>query len=438
MDQEESPSPRDPSSSSPEESAENPSDAEESADTEEQADTGPTDLLGDQPWLRPEGSDPGTDSAADEEDTSGAPAQQPWLRPGRDESDATTPPHPTPQRLLTGLQGLLEPVDLDEPLSPTASPTLPQIDLSDAHRRRLRSVLSSEVPLADMPPALGPAGEGLVRRSWIYWLLALLLGLGVLGSSEPPLAEPHIWPGVLEAYQVIAALPRTPIVLVDWAYDPATAGELDLVARPVIEHLLERQAQLLVVSQLAGGPATARRLIAQSAGALQRSGQPQDLDLLLTEGGYLPGGASTLPLLGQSPAVGLPVDLSGRRAQTLAPLRSLEQRAPDLSLVVAARSDDVARWLEQVQPLNRAPVIAVTSAVADPPLRPYWDSGQLAGLVSGFDGGFSYRKLLTRPLSRSVSQRSWRQISGQNWGFIAVMAVVILGNLAALAERNEP
>jgi hypothetical protein len=121
---------------------------------------------------------------------------------------------------------------------------------------------------------------------------------------------------------------------------------------------------------------------------------------------FLPGGATVLPLLGA-------------------------QRA-DLAVVVDAQAEDVQHWLEQVAPLNRAPVLAVVSAGADPPLRPYLDSGQLVGLVSGYDGAYHYTELLGESPAPDTVRALRTQVAGQNYGALALLAIIVLGNLAAL------
>jgi hypothetical protein len=109
---------------------------------------------------------------------------------------------------------------------------------------------------------------------------------------------------------------------------------------------------------------------------------------------------------------------------------------PGLVIVAAATTDDAQAWLEQVQPLMRTPVIAVTAAGADPMLRPYADSGQLSGLVSGFDGAYGYRQLLDPFVAPENNQALLQQIILQNWGHFALLAVIVLGNLAALINRE--
>ncbi len=374
--------------------------------------------------------------------------------PAADEDNAVQSPRqaasPSPpavqlERLLTDIQGAIEPTDPLEFVASSgdASDLAQGLEVSEEDRRQLRELLSSELPLAAnavLGRASGEsetasAGRGL-RRRWFEWFLLLGLAIALLLGASSSEAKPHLWPGVLQAHRQIEALPLNSLVLVNWAYDPATAGEMDLVAQPVIEHLLRKQAQLIVVSQLPGGPATARRLIAKAGESVQWPARPQVTTIDIVEGGFFPGGAASLPLLGVAPAESLPIDPGWVNPKGHSIVSGLADAGPDLNLLIAARAEDVRRWLEQVQPLNNGAVIAVTSAVVDPALRPYWHSGQLAGLVSGWDGGSAYQSQSVRPQSIPEQARSWRQISGQNWGFALLLVVIVLGNLTGLAAPN--
>ncbi|MDE0198713.1 MAG: zinc ribbon domain-containing protein [Caldilineaceae bacterium] len=360
--------------------------------------------------------------------------------------------------LLREIGGLLEPVD---PLSyitstsgaddPTRDrPAGPSVELSadEEERRHLRRLFSEELPAAvgalpDMTATVGEplqSGKGLQRRYWLELILLLGMAGALLWGAQVPRggAGPHALPGLDKAHRQIDSLQPNSLVLVNWAYDPATAGEMDHVAQPLIEHLLRRQAKLIVFSQLPGGPATARRVIARAEASLQRPSRTQITANLVIEGGFLPGGGASLPLLGAAPARALPVDPSWVDLRERFSIAELGDSGPALTLVIAARAEDVRRWLEQVQPLNGGTVVAATSAVVDPSVRPYLHSGQLAGLVSGWDGGRAYVRRLERARGVEEQARSLRQVSGLNWGVGILIVAVLLGNLAGLTERRRP
>ena len=420
-----------------------------------------TNLARRQPPPAPAGesADEPDDLAGDQEATPPQPSQT------SEEEDATQEtgkekPEPDagqPAPLLGDLGGLLEPAD---PLSfitsgsgapdPTRDPSTAlsgELTTDEEERRQLRQLFAEDLPL---PVGARPAmtseaaetdgsGNGQRRQLWLEMILLLgMVGALLWGGQSPPGgAGPHALPGLEQVHRQIDTLPPNSLVLVNWAYDPATAGEMDLVAQPLIEHLLQRQAKLIVFSQLPGGPATARRVIARAENSLQRPSRTQITANLVIEGGYLPGGAASLPLLGVAPARALPVDPRWVDLRERFSIAALGETGPALSLVIAARAEDVRRWLEQVQPLNGGAVVAATSAVAGPAVRPYLHSGQLAGLVSGWDGGGVYVRRLERARSTAEQGKSLRQVSGQNWGVGILIVAVLLGNLAGLTQRRS-
>lgn len=349
-------------------------------------------------------------------------SEQPWLEPGftgaddvpfepEEEEDFAVlddlPPPPA-ARLVSGVQGLLEPIRVaaipHEEAGQSAGLPHAGAALDSEQMRRVRALLADEPVLASVPARPQPRRPAL----WLPWIfvivglavaLPLWLGWGSLNG------EPRLWNGVDAAYQAIDRLPAGSTVQLFWAYDPATAGELDLLSTPVTRHLLQRAVTLDGVTLLPNAPATAQRVVDQLLTQRLPDLAPVGRQYILNVR-FLPGGVTVLPLLGQRDAA--------------------------LAVVIAARAEDVQYWLEQVAPVNRVPVVAVTAAAADPVLRPYLDSGQLVGLVSGFDGGYHYTELMADAPDAGYVRAMRLQVAGQNYGMLAILAIIVLGNLAAL------
>lgn len=381
--------------------------------------TPPVDAFADQPWLRLEFV--GDDEASLDVDL---------------ESEASSDDS---GRLVTSIQGLLTPIRIatnitdDTPLP--VKPSIPTAEeLSNDELRLIRGLMSEQPALVNyqVRPALRPSRP--LRIGWIFALLGLAIGLPALLFLGGPVGLPHRWSGVEDAYLTIQGVAPDSLVVVYWAYDPASAGEVDLAMQPVMRHLLQRRARLAIVTTVPGGIASAERLIAQ----VRASQGTNNLTLAADLGqpitfAYLPGGAASLPLLARDPARALLENIM------VAPPNERANLVPRPALVVAAsaQSEEVQQWLEQVQALDRIPVIAVTAAGADPILRPYWDSRQLSGLVSGFDGAYAYRQLLDPFVSPESNPTLLNQIILQNWGHFALLAAIALGNLASLLSREE-
>jgi hypothetical protein len=356
--------------------------------------------------------------------------------------DASQTPSPAPERLITGVQGLLEPSavaalpDVDPASFPVSQTTLAsrageRSPVDDAELRLLRRLMNVAPVQAAAPVDAPTAPHRSLRMPLLFCLLALGLLLPILVLPPGPSGAAHVWPGVADAFSTVQALPPGAHVLTYWAYDPATAGEMDFVVEPILTHLVEQQSQLIVASPLPGG----MPLFARELNRVATAARLDYLDPLPVEIGFLPGGSAVLPLLGQDWPGALDPATAAIRADVVA-------RPVDLSLVVTARAEEAQRWLEQVQPLNRAPVIVVSSAAAGPMLRPYVDSGQVRGLVSGFDGSSAYWSLLTGvddgsavPATSLLQLRRW--LVYQNWGHGIVVLVIVAANIHALLQRRR-
>jgi hypothetical protein len=420
-------------------------DVRESASTAAAADTPPVEGA----WPPPETDELSSPTATDEPAFAQAPPHPAEERSPLPWADAlpTTEIHETAQaeaaastaarRLITGVQGLLEPLQIasernDQRDARTASPPVSEpFALDNEQLRRIRTLLTEDPVLLDMPLAATPQATPRLHLPWLMGLLSLLIGVPILLDLFGPIGTPQAWPGVAEAHAVIEGLPAAATVLVVWAYDPATAAEMDLVALPLASHLLERRVQPVLVSQLPGGLATAQRLFERAVQGLLADKTfrfTTDRELYI-QAGYLPGGAALLAWLAQDPAAALLRHVPSAAA-TL-PLPGEAVARPALTIIVAAQAEAVQQWLEQGQPLQYAPTLAFTSAGADPWLRPYLASGQLSGLVSGFDGALTYQGLRTVPLAVPEVTLLSRQLIFQNWGHLALFLVLLLGNLVA-------
>ncbi len=331
------------------------------------------------------------------------------------------------EQLLGGGQGYLESVAIagDAPGPMAAADRLPPRPASadNDHWRTLRSLLRDEPTLATAA-ASGPTHPN--YRPW--WILLLIFAAALtpffIGSGMIALGAPRVGPGVLRAYDAIAGLQVDDEVIVYWQADPATTGELNVVALPVISHLLDRGVRSIVISTLPAGVASARRLYSEATRGMDNSVMETVLQGWMGNGLFLSGGATALPLVARAPTQLLSF------AATTAP-------APQLALIIAPQADDVQQWLEIVQPVNGLPVVAVTAAAAEPLLQPYLESGQLAGLVSGFDGGASYQALRTEPLSAYAQRKQLLAVSVQNSGAVALLLILVAGNMARLFRRER-
>jgi len=152
--------------------------------------------------------------------------------------------------------------------------------------------------------------------------------------------------------------------------------------------------------------------------------------------GYLAGGPAGVLDFAAEPSVAAPFTVDGQNAWLLSPLQGI-QKLSDFALILILTDDaDTGRvWIEQAGPeLGATPMAMVISAQAEPMIRPYYDSGQIKGLVTGLAGGHAYEQALQRP---GLGGKYWNAF-GVAMLVAEIMIVVgaIWNAISALRERR--
>jgi hypothetical protein len=281
--------------------------------------------------------------------------------------------------------------------------------------------------------------------------IALVLILAVIGGlwlSSPdgipewtPLPEPAKVPQEVEALlNQITVAPDNAPVLVAFDYDPGFSGEMEAAAEGVLTSLIERRLPLYLVSTNPLGPALAKRMLERQVDDLNSpplSTTPPYTTGLFTELGYIPGGIAGLRAFAETPTEIFPRSLEAEEIWTTAPLTTGATVAGfALALVITDNPDTARAWIEQAEPvLEASPLLMVLSAQAEPMIRPYYDSGQVQGMVAGLAGGAAYENKRGR---YGLASQYWDTFS---LGLLAATILILIGGLvnASLATlaRNK-
>ena len=84
------------------------------------------------------------------------------------------------------------------------------------------------------------------------------------------------------------------------------------------------------------------------------------------------------------------------------------------------------------EPRDRATAVRLPTDV-----RPYLASGQLIGLVSGYDGAATYTDMLNELPTRSRERQLQIQLVGQNLATVAFLLLILAGNVAILVTGRR-
>jgi len=298
---------------------------------------------------------------------------------------------------LAGLRGVLmaEPVVALPRITGVGSTRLSISERQVAQADLLQKLVQDE--LRELPTV----ARGRARLPLLRWAIGGLLLLAValpillrLSVFALPTVEPIELGHLVD---LVAGLPADRAVLLVFDYEPANAGELEVVVGPLLEDLMSKGYRLATVSTRPTGPPLAERLVRQRGAAYDYQNGEDYVHL-----GYLSGGVPAIQLFAADPRAAVlsgfaaSVDSNGGLAAGWnSPLLEGVQSLSDFGTVavITAGTETARAWIEQASPwLAGRPLVMVLSAGVEPMIRPYYEAliPQVNGLLSGEPAAVAY------------------------------------------------
>ena len=300
---------------------------------------------------------------------------------------------------LAGLRGVLmaEPVVAMPRASSAVSGQLEITERQYAQAELLHRLVEEEERDIAIPAA---AGRRLPVARWVISLIlfiALVLPgsferLGIAGFSLPTAVPPDMF----DFIGLMESIPVDQPALVVFDFTPGYSGELDTVASPILQHVLNRSIPIVTVSTRPSGPPLAEHLLREISADNELINGVQYLHL-----GYLSGGPTAVQLFAITPREAI---LTGfKRPEGLdrdsvwqSPLVENVRNLSDFGvvIVITAGTDTARNWAEQTHPwIGDTPLIMVLSAGAEPLVRPYFEATdqRVQGILSGLPSALAYQ-----------------------------------------------
>jgi hypothetical protein len=352
------------------------------------------------------------------------------LRPSDEKAEAATKEGPVEtEGLLEGLHGLLAPTSAIEVPAVRDSGLPTQTDeVSLARAQLLQSLLAQpeERPKPKIRKKGISTGERVQR-----WLVAIVLLIAVGGimvaplfipsENIPALTKPAAFletggrielQRMIKMYNAVESLRSGDMVLAAFEYGPSEADELNVVAEPILQHMLAQGVQISVVSTRPEGSAVATELLSDIIASSQEYTETQ-----YTLAGYRPGDATGV-----------------------SQLLSSSDTPPTIVLVLTAQPGPLRWWVEQARAQNilphpAPPIVAGISAALEPAASPYLDigAGQMEGAISGLSGAAAYE------LHGGSVGKATQRLNPMAAGHTVIAGSIILGALFyALSGLKSP
>jgi hypothetical protein len=264
---------------------------------------------------------------------------------------------------------------------------------------------------------------------WRTLLAILFIVFALLGGTYFAQygLQPALFPEqVVHTFDKINAIPPEKTVLLAGDFEAGFAGEIRLTSQAVIEHLMRRNLNIAIMSINPVDSAILSDQITRGQVAVssyQTGSKVVDL-------GYLPGGALAVQDLATSFSHTVPLTANRDVTSTQELLKSILLMKDFGAIIVLTDKAETARiWVEQLQTiLGDTPLLIISSAQAAPLVHPYYQSGQVDGVVSGLANGLIYERILGSTGAASRNNTSLQMLS------VLMAGLIMAGGFVSLVK----
>jgi hypothetical protein len=253
-------------------------------------------------------------------------------------------------------------------------------------------------------------------------------------------AIPTRWPQELAPLvTMVEDLPNDRPLLFIVDYDPGSAGEMERLASPLLDHAILRRMPVVTLSTRPSGPALSEHLLS-ALGVSTRLTHGEGYYNL----GYLVGGQTGVHLFAASPRQAA---LRGFRTEGVnspdspwdTPILSEVEKLSDFAAVAVLSSGtgSARNWIEQTRNrLGTRPLVMVLTTGISPVVRPYYEAEdpQVAGILTGLRSAVTYEQVLG---GSGRASRLWDAFGGGMWVAISALFVGVAYGVAALTLEGR-
>lgn len=253
---------------------------------------------------------------------------------------------------------------------------------------------------------------------------------GVALTIAIPLMKPigfgtYVTRQVKDVYDYIESLEDSVAVLISFDYEPSTMAELDPMAEAMLKHLFTKNARVMGMTLLPGGPGVAENVLQKEHHA---AGREYGTDWVFL--GYVPDGTAAMLRIGEDISMVFPTDQYGTPLSSF-PMMNGITNYRDIGLVIGLSSTAMPQyWAQYAHDRYGAAVAVGGTAVEAVRMYPYYDSGQIVGFLGGLKGAAEYEALISSPGS------GIRGMDAQTIAHLFIVFMVIIGNMGYFFQRR--
>lgn len=228
-------------------------------------------------------------------------------------------------------------------------------------------------------------------------------------------------------YDAIQKVPEGSKVLFPCDYEPGSMPELYPMTLAALEQMCKRNLKVIALTLWPAGSPIVEQALTQIADKEFKKEYGKDYVNL----GFKEGREVVMVSMGSSIPNTFPTDYRKTKISDI-PIMQGVNNFDDVKLIVniSGGYPGTKEWVQQVQARYHIGLVSGCTAVSAPEYYPYYQSGQLHGLLGGMKGAAEYEMLVGRTgLGR-------RGMDAQSMAHLIIFMFIVLGNLAYFSLRK--
>jgi len=242
---------------------------------------------------------------------------------------------------------------------------------------------------------------------------------------------------VRDGFDAMTLLQPGSRVLVPCDYDPPSAPELQPMAVTTFRYCLEHELKFIIMGLWPQGPQQANAALVTALGhpisdTISYNGKTLIYGRDWVNLGFQAGNELVIQRMGSSIPAAFPRDYRGTPIEEL-PLMQGVQNFNNIDFVVniSAGYPGVYEWVQFGVDRFGIKLVGGTTAVQAPLIYPYYEAGQLLGVMGGLKGAAEFERLA------GLKGKATQFMLSQSFAHVIVIIFIVIGNVAYFAGGGK-
>ena len=282
-----------------------------------------------------------------------------------------------------------------------------------------------------------------IDRRWIYLVVWLVVMIPLLFPFK---IKPQPTSPVQKLFAYIDTMPADKALVISVDFTPDTRAELQPMVVAMLRHGFATKRRVGVLAMQLYGLGLGEEALRQVTAEFNAHAATHE-DSVINGEDYVFWGWTTPELtvmLGMGTRITnvFPVDYYGNTTDTLPIMRHLKNY-DDVGILISVAASGIPRlWINYAQVQFGVHLSCGITAVSAADFYPYVNSGQFTGMLAGMKGAAEYEQLVANRMAATngewgLRNRGIEAMSSQTAAHLAIMAFIVLGNIAFFASKRR-